>query len=304
MNILFRSDSSSNIGTGHIMRDLVLAEQYKNDNVYFASLDLEGNINNKIIEHGYSYIELLSHSKHELVEIIKKNKIDFLIVDHYGIDKAYEKFIKKHTGVTLLCFDDTYEEHYSDIVLNHNITADENRYKGIVPKWTEVRCGIKYTLLREEFYKEKRKKKVSKKAYKKSVFIAMGGADHSNININVLKVLSQFDNLDINLVTTKSNKNLQELREFCKNRKEIDLHVNSTSIAKLMRKSDFAIVTPSVTVNEVYFMELPFIAIKTASNQKEIYKSLKKQKFLTLKKFSEKKLSKMVVKQLKLLKEK
>ncbi len=31
MNILVRADSSSNIGTGHIMRDLVLAKQYKNE---------------------------------------------------------------------------------------------------------------------------------------------------------------------------------------------------------------------------------------------------------------------------------
>ena len=53
-----------------------------------------------------------------------------------------------------------------------------------------------------------------------------------------------------------------------------------------MRKSDFAIVTPSVTVNEVYFMNLPFIAIKTASNQKDIYSYLKKKRFTTIKKFN------------------
>jgi hypothetical protein len=58
MNILVRADSSSYIGTGHIMRDLVLAKQYKNENIIFATQDLVGNINHQIIETGYK-IELL-----------------------------------------------------------------------------------------------------------------------------------------------------------------------------------------------------------------------------------------------------
>ena len=40
MNILVRADSSSYIGTGHIMRDLVLAKQYLNENIIFATQDL------------------------------------------------------------------------------------------------------------------------------------------------------------------------------------------------------------------------------------------------------------------------
>ena len=51
-NILFRADSSSFIGTGHIMRDLVLAKQYKTENIIFAVRELDGNINYKIDEEG------------------------------------------------------------------------------------------------------------------------------------------------------------------------------------------------------------------------------------------------------------
>jgi len=77
------------------------------------------------------------------------------------------------------------------------------------------------------------------------------------------------------------------------------LHINSNKIAKLMKKSDFAIVTPSVTVNEVYFMHIPFIAIQTAPNQDDMYKYLKKKKLLVLKKFNPKKLHKNISKLLK-----
>ncbi|PVX05124.1 UDP-2,4-diacetamido-2,4,6-trideoxy-beta-L-altropyranose hydrolase, partial [Campylobacter jejuni] len=42
MKVLFRSDSSSQIGFGHIKRDLVLAKQYSD--VSFACLPLEGSL--------------------------------------------------------------------------------------------------------------------------------------------------------------------------------------------------------------------------------------------------------------------
>ncbi|WP_428357398.1 hypothetical protein [Methyloprofundus sp.] len=52
-NILFRADSSLNIGTRHIMRDLVLAEQFEDANIIFATQNLPGNINHKSEEKNY-----------------------------------------------------------------------------------------------------------------------------------------------------------------------------------------------------------------------------------------------------------
>ena len=86
MNILFRADSSSTIGTGHIMRDLVLAKQYPNSKIFFATQNLEGNLNSKIIESGYEVINLSRNAIDELDSLIKKLNIDLLIIDHYEIN--------------------------------------------------------------------------------------------------------------------------------------------------------------------------------------------------------------------------
>jgi len=281
--ILFRADSSSTIGTGHIMRDIVLAQKYakKGAKVIFAVRELDGNINHKIDEAGFQRIRLKSNSKKELVKLIKKLSVDLLVIDHYGINAKKEKYIKKKTGVKILSFDDTYEKHHCDILLNHNISADKSKYKGLVSKNCKLRCGAKYTLLRDEF-------RVQKKM--KTIFLAMGGADHSNINIDILKVLQEFNNIEVVLVTTTTNKNLEVLKEFVKDKEWIQLHINSNQIARLMRLSDLAIVTPSVTINEVYFMNLPFIAIKTADNQNDIYEYLLKNNYKVLKKFDTKRL--------------
>jgi len=306
MNILFRADSSSTIGTGHIMRDLVLAKHYPKDKILFATQDLSGSINNKIIEAGYEIETLESNDIEELDKLIKKRNINLLIIDHYGINEKQEKELKtRNSTLKILSFDDTYEKHYCDILLNHNIGADKNRYKELVPSWCELRCGSKYTLLRDEFIKAKKQKnKIKKDKKSKTIFIAMGGADHSNINIDILKTIKEVrknyeQNLKVNIVTTYANKNLDQLKKYCKDKKWIDLHINSNKIAELMINSDLAIVTPSVTVNEVYYLGLPMIAIKTADNQKDIYQYLRKKNYLVFGTMNDKKLKKNLLKLLK-----
>jgi spore coat polysaccharide biosynthesis predicted glycosyltransferase SpsG len=61
-----------------------------------------------------------------------------------------------------------------------------------------------------------------------------------------------------------------------------------------MKKSDFAIVTPSVTLNEIHFMGIPFIAIQTADNQKDMYNYIAREKKLVLKQFDKNELESMV----------
>ncbi|MFY4759973.1 UDP-2,4-diacetamido-2,4,6-trideoxy-beta-L-altropyranose hydrolase [Aliarcobacter butzleri] len=291
MNILIRADSSSYIGTGHIMRNLVLAKQFSKDQIIFATQDLEGNINHKIKESNYN-IEILNNNNfEELNKLIKKLNIDMIIIDHYEINYNFEKKLKEQNSkLKIFVFDDTYEKHYCDILLNHNIYADEKKYTNLVPKDCELKCGTNYTLLREEFLEAKKQKQTIKKENRlKTLFIAMGGTDHKNLNITILKNIKIVckKNIKVNLVTTTANRNLEKLKRYCKDKEWINLHINSKEVANLMNQSDFAIITPSVTANEAYFLDLPFIAIKTAKNQKQMYKFLKRNNYFILKKFNE-----------------
>jgi len=292
VNILIRADSSSHIGTGHIMRDLVLAKQFPLDNIDFATLNLAGNINYKITESDFKINILKTSDFDELNNLINKLEINMIIIDHYGIDYDFEKKLKKlNPNLKILVLDDTYERHYCDILLNHNISADEKKYKKLVPKNCQLMCGSKYTLLRDEFLQAKKTSRKIKKNNKfKTIFIAIGGADHSNINIKILDVIKLIPNLKVNIVSTKANKNLTKLRKYCKSKPWINLQINSNEIAKIMLKSDFAIVTPSVTVNEAYFLKLPIITIKTANNQIDIFNYLKKNRYLVIDKFNKIKL--------------
>ena len=305
-NILFRADSSSVIGTGHIMRDLVLARQYEDAHIIFAAQNLEGNINHRVEEAGYKVEVLNSSGIDEIIKLIKKHFIDMIVIDHYGIDYEYEKQLKtQNPELKIMVLDDTYERHYCDILLNHNIYANPLRYTGLVPKQCELRCGAKYTLIRDEFIKEKKNPKSSTLNPKSStlnpqpsilnpqssilnIFIAMGGTDHSNKNIEILKVLENFSNIHAHIVTTTANSRLSKLKAYIKDKRNITLYIDTNQIAKLMSGCDFAIVTPSVTLNEIFYMQLPFIAIQTADNQNEMTKYLIKNNYPVLTNFTKK----------------
>ena len=290
-HILFRADSSSTIGTGHIMRDLVLAKEFDGAKISFAVQELPGNINHKIAQEGYGIYPLHSNDVDELIDLIMQNNIEMIVIDHYGIDHLFEQELKAATGVEIFVLDDTYEKHHCDILLNHNIYADETKYQGLVPSSCVLRCGANYTLLREEFHLEKQKGRANRNDPQNyRVLVAMGGADHRNLNGAILDVLQQFPAIYADVVTTTANQNLEALQAYVQGKERIKLHINTDKIAHLMNKADLAIVTPSVTLNEIVFLDVPFIAIQTAENQRYMYEYLLQNNYNVLNEFNADKL--------------
>lgn len=285
-SIIIRADSSSTIGTGHIMRCLVLAKQYPEHNIIFAARNLSGNINNKIIDSGFQLEILESDNIGGLIALINRFSPKFLIIDHYGIDAAAEKHIKEQCDIKIMSLDDTYLPHHCDILLNHNIYAEEIRYTGIVPNGCEIRCGKRYTLIRDEFITAKSRPSESVRDTF-TFFVSLGGADRDNITLDVLKALSLINDIEIVAVTTSSNVNISALTDYIAGTQNIKLHIDSMLIAELINNADTAVVSPSVILNEVFFMEKPFIAIKTADNQSEMINFLNSNRYDVLESFSE-----------------
>ena len=96
--------------------------------------------------------------------------------------------------------------------------------------------------------------------------------------------------------TTTANQHLKKLQRYSRAKQWVSLLINSNQIAKVMGQSRYAIVSPSVTVNEIHFMRIPFIAIKTADNQFDMYRFLKQKRFMVLKEFNKYKLKRKLCK--------
>lgn len=266
MNLLIRADSSSSIGLGHIMRDLVLAGRYPEASILFACRDLPGNMIERI---PYPVHILSTDEPQELINLIRTRHIDMVIFDHYGIDEAFERKIKDATGVKVLALDDTYASHHCDILLNPNLYADASRYASLVPKGCELRCGKPFLLVRQEFYDVAQRPK----ADSHSIFVSLGGSDPANLSMKVLGALGS--DLPIECVTTTANKALEHLKAYASAHPNVRLHVNAANIAELMHASRCAIITPSSIAHEAIAAGIPFVAIQSAPNQNEFVRYLK-----------------------------
>ncbi len=265
---IFRVDFGSEVGLGHLKRSLVYAKRF--DKVVYVSKSNEKDLV------PYPLYSVLNEEN--FFEIVKNLNPKQVIVDNYAFTIEYQKEFKKlFPHIKLSCFDDEYKEYFCDEIINHNLGVNINRYKN--PKIVKIILP----LIREEFYYAK-----IKKFKKEGIFISLGGTDSKGLILKILKLLKH---KKINLYITTENKNLKKLKRYIKIHRNIKIHINK-DVAKGIAKSKFGIITPSVISYEALYMKLPFIAIQTAENQKEVAKYLKRKRIKVLNGY--KKISKFI----------
>ncbi len=269
MKVIIRSDSSSQIGLGHLKRDLILANLLSENGaeVLFACRDLEGN-NNQLIRESEFKIALLSSAEiSELIELIRSEQASLLVIDHYDINYNDELEIKsKIDNLKILSFDDKCVDHASDFVLNHNISAHPDLYKNTQIDG-KLFAGEDYALLNSAFnYSRKSPSEI------KNVLIVMGGADPFNFSSTLFDLLERWTSFKITIATTSSNKHIDQLKEKSL-QKNGELIIDG-NIPELMKISEFAIISSSTLVAESVLSEIPFLAITLVDNQINMYNFL------------------------------
>ena len=311
MNALFRVDASLEMGTGHVMRCLTLAETLRQNGaeVEFISREHQGNEIKKIEDSGFKVYKLehrkiksddkakLQHSHwlgvnqiqdaFDCIDLIKGKFFDWLIVDHYALDEEWQNNLRTFYGKLLIIDDLSDRKHNCDVLLDQTYNKSKSSYKKLVPPRCKLLIGSKYALLRSEFTELRSKSLRSRiKPKLKNLLINMGGIDKSNHTSSVLTHLSESElssGLNISVVMGSNSPFLDEVKSLAdKLPMNIQILENVKKMAELMASSDVAIGASGTTTWERCCMGLPTIQIVTASNQKSLADNLAKQKIIKL----------------------
>ncbi len=286
MNVLIRCDSSNIIGTGHVMRCLNLCEYYPENTYTFVCRNFNMNITNKILKNNHKLILLdyinepvlnkyktwigttIDSELNDLVDILKKNKYDEMIIDHYGIDYVIEKEIKEYINKVTVISDIFDFNHYCDIYINYNTDDLELVKKINLNKNTIFKIGKDNIIINKKFLNIK--KSIFRDKIEK-VCIMMGGTDPNNYTLKVMEQIDSLinNNIRIYIIIGKSNNNIESIKNFIKNKNNyiILFDLNYDDLINLYLDIDLCIGCLSITAYERLYMRIPQICLKIIDNQ-------------------------------------
>lgn len=219
MKVAIRVDASSQIGTGHLMRCLVLAKKLKEQShdVVLISRPLKGNLIDYSKAQGVDVISLkpihetflpdAGDYKHwlgvtqeadanECLAALEVFQPDWVAMDHYALDCEWQTLMRA-SGARIFTIDDlANRQHDCDVLLDHNPWPDfENRYHRVVPENCTQLLGPKYGLLRPRFSELRQQPP----ALNNMVLAFFSGTDPSGECIKLLKASGHFDSLPFRL---------------------------------------------------------------------------------------------------------
>lgn len=271
MKVLFRVDASRQIGLGHLMRCLALAEALKERNCdpFFLTRDSDGTGINMIRKNGFKKIEIMV-SKADLrgdFNILKmmafKHGIGVIVTDSYNLTNAYYRDIKK-TGFKLLVIDDFGGNHIpADIILNQNIYADRLAYSR--NSKTKLLLGPRYALLKKPFSIYRDRYKLKK--YSNKILVTLGGGEKmEGCIIKMVRAIEQLGQSNLHF------RIIGRLKPALKNRLKnnsirFDLKDIVNNIWEDMLWADLAICGGGTTTYELCCLGVPFMTVIVADNQ-------------------------------------
>ncbi len=289
MKVVIRVDASIELGSGHVMRCLTLAEELQNlqYTVEFICRKSKGSMEQFIQSKGFK-VHLLPEVKFSLWKWTRNNwkidaqdcrnylmnkRVDLLIVDHYAIDIKWETVMRSITNKIMVIDDLANRVHDCDILLDHNAYKDkDNRYKNLIYSKSTYLLGPQFALLRKEFFHKE------KTLIKNRILITFGGSDPTNETLKVLDIISNLPKKNkIRVVVGGSNPNKKEVYEYIKKYSNMTFLFNIDNMAEEINKCRFVIGAGGVSALERVALNTPALVIGVASNQIEIAKNLDEQ---------------------------
>ncbi|MDR2409286.1 MAG: UDP-2,4-diacetamido-2,4,6-trideoxy-beta-L-altropyranose hydrolase, partial [Bacteroidales bacterium] len=265
--IIFRADAGREIGYGHFIRSLALADLLKDDfDISFATVNPTE----------YQTAEMakvcrsikLSEDTHlgDFLSLLEGDEI--VVLDNYFFTTDYQRAIKTK-GCTLVYIDPLHDKHFvADLII---VQGNVSTSLYSTESYTRFCLGYDWLLLRQPFieaFEKKRHRKYSNLFHK--IVIGFGGADIYNLTEKTLQVLLNQECIrTIDVIAGDASQKI----DYLTSSKEIHFYrnISASQIAQLFSSCDLAILPASTICLEALVCKTRVAAGFYVDNQAEFY---------------------------------
>lgn len=287
MQVFFRADASTELGIGHVMRCLTLADQLHNlgAQCHFICAELPGHAASRIISRGFS-VHLIEAQNGNIdaktdalacQKILSAEQAAWLVVDHYALSIDWQHRLRPFCRRLGVIDDLANRQHDCDLLIDPNWFGEQTsaRYQQYVPANSLQLLGPAYALLRPE-YATLRAQLPERSAVIRRVLVTMGGSDPTNEITKVLQAMSvpELQPLALDIVCGQQHPALPLLQLLAAQRGGVTLFESLPSLAGLMMRADLMICAGGSTNWERLCLGLPALVISTAENQQAMNQAL------------------------------
>jgi UDP-2,4-diacetamido-2,4,6-trideoxy-beta-L-altropyranose hydrolase len=301
--VLFRVDASKEMGLGHLMRCLLLADYLSDFNyeIYFLCNPFPGGDYSKVIKKGYvlellpqdfkyepnsitgddlDYKKWLGRSSEDdaryTLDFIKRTGVDCIVVDHYGIDVLWESLVFGQVRKSVVIDDLANRNHCSDFLIDYSVGRRKFDYSNLVSSSTKLLCGEKFFMASKELVKTR---KASSSNFDKleKVIVVLGGSDCKNDTKKLFDIFECDVNLEdirFTFVLSEANPYFNELKSRSNENIKVTGFLNN--LLSVIGDFDLCIGSLGVSAYERLALGVPSINIKTASNQSNNFLNIQK----------------------------
>ena len=265
VDYLFRLDADSQIGTGHLMRCLAIADALRaqGGRCAFACRPLPPTLRPKL--QAYPLRELDDDGA--FWPLLTALMPRWVIVDHYGLDAEFEGRVRRH-GSKLLVLDDLADRrHDADLLLDQGPLRTAADYQPLLTQPCRLLLGADYALLRAEFVA---RRKPAATPFRRG-FISFGGADPVHACLHTLQALTAtawWSRCAWTLVAGAANPDWPLLQQWVEEHPaRVTLLRHSDEVARLLAERDFAIGAAGGMMWERCCIGIPTLSVPIADNQ-------------------------------------
>ncbi|WP_158272104.1 UDP-2,4-diacetamido-2,4,6-trideoxy-beta-L-altropyranose hydrolase [Marinicauda salina] len=273
--VLFRCDARPDLGGGHVMRCLALAD----------ALERKGARIGFSVNEGATRVAPALRRAGHAIAVAPETRLapapwdgpsDLIVVDCYDIDAGIEQDFRRMTRRIAVIDDLADRAHDCDLLLDQNYGKDAARYAGLVPDHAALLLGPDYALLRPEFAARRDESLARRRRPSlERVLVSLGLTDVGGVTARIVDALLGADpEIAVDAVIAAGAASRETLEERSRAEPRLSLHLDAADMAELMTRADLAVGAGGGTALERCALGLPSLVTVLADNQADLAASL------------------------------